>query len=89
MQPRWSYDGKELFYIGPDNQLMAVSVDFESATDPIPGVPKRLFTAHWSLDPHNPYIRNFSVLRDGRFLVDVLRETVRPVSVILNWKPKP
>jgi hypothetical protein len=40
------------------------------------------------MDPHNPYVRNFSVSRDGRFLVDVLRETVSPVSVILNWKPK-
>jgi serine/threonine protein kinase/Tol biopolymer transport system component len=88
MQPRWSHDGKELFYIGRDNQLMAVSVDVESANRPTIGIPRRLFTAHWSMDPHNPYVRNFSVSRDGRFLVDVLRETVSPVSVILNWKPK-
>jgi hypothetical protein len=89
MQPRWSHDGNELFYIGPDNQLMAVSVDFKSTNAPKFGVPQRLFTAHWSMSPHNPYIRNFSVSRDGRrFLVDVLRETVSPVSVILNWKPK-
>jgi Tol biopolymer transport system component len=88
MQPRWSHDGKELFYIGPDNQLMAVSVDVESANGPRIGVPERLFTAHWSMIPQHPAVRNFSVARDGRFLVDVLRETVSPIHVIQNWKPK-
>jgi serine/threonine protein kinase/Tol biopolymer transport system component len=88
MQPRWSYDGKEVFYIGPDNQLMAVSVDLKSPNAPKPGVPQGLFTANWSMDPHNPYVRNFSVSRDGRFLVDVLRATVSPIHVIQNWKPK-
>ena len=88
MQPRWSHDGKELFYIGPDNQLMAVSVDVDSAKTPTSGVTQPLFTPHWSMIPHHPTVRNFSVSRDGRFLIDVLRETVSPVSVILNWKPK-
>ena len=85
VQARWRRDGKELFYIGSDNQLMAVSVDLESGK---PGVPEPLFTPQWSMNPHHPQIRNFSVSRDGRFLIDVLRETVSPITVILNWKPK-
>jgi serine/threonine protein kinase len=88
MQPRWSHDGKELFYLGPDNQLMSVAVDVESAERPIIGVPEPLFTAHWSMIPHHPAVRNFSVSRDGRFLVDVLRETVSPITMIQNSKPK-
>ena len=89
VQPRWRRDGRELFYLAPDYRLMSVPVDFESATAPKIGTPIPLFTAQWSMIPHHPAIRNFSVSRDGRrFLVDVYGETVSPVTVILNWKPE-
>ena len=87
VQPRWRPDGKELFYIDPDNQLMAVPVDF-STQPPSIGAPAPLFRAQWGQLPHHPGMRTYSVSRDGqRFLVDVLRETVSPITVLLNWKP--
>jgi len=89
VQPRWRADGKELFYIDADNQLMAVPVDLESVRTPKVGSPVPLFTPFWSLVPHHPSIKNYSVSRDGgRFLVDVLRETTSPVTVLLNWQPE-
>ena len=87
VQPRWRPDGKELFYIDPDNQLMAVPVDF-STLPPSIGTPAPLFRAQWGQLPHHPGMWTYSVSRDGqRFLVDVLRETVSPITVLLNWKP--
>ena len=89
VQPRWRADGKELFYIDADNRLMAVPVDLESVRTPKVGSPVPLFTPFWSLVPHHPTIKNYSVSRDGRrFLVDVLRETTSPVTVLLNWQPE-
>ena len=66
VQPRWRADGKELFYIDADNQLMAVPVDVESVKTPKVGPPVPLFTPFWSLAPHHPTIKNYSVSRDGR-----------------------
>ena len=87
VQPRWRPDGKELFYIDPANQLMAVPVDFSTAPPSI-GTPSPLFKAQWGQLPHHPGMSTYSVSRDGqRFLVDVLRETVGPITVLLNWKP--
>jgi len=48
-----------------------------------------IFTPFWSLVPHHPSIKNYSVSRDGgRFLVDVLHQTTSPVTVLLNWQPE-
>ena len=90
VQPRWRPDSKELFYLGPDNRLMAVSVDFATGGKaPGIGVPVHLFTKRWSSIPQAENIRSYAVSRDGkRFLVDVLSETTTPVTVILNWQPE-
>jgi hypothetical protein len=86
VQPRWRADGKELFFLDPDYRLMSVPVDFDAAKEPVIGVPQALFSAQWSLIPHNPTYRNYGVSRDGRrFLVDVLEEAVTPITVIQNF----
>jgi len=89
-QPRWSRDGKELFYFTPDDTLMVVSVTTTGGTFQ-PGVPKALFRApilggsgggpgtawRWDISP------------DGqRFLMNTtLEETAAsPVTVLLNWR---
>jgi eukaryotic-like serine/threonine-protein kinase len=89
-QPRWSRDGKELFYFAPDSMLMEVSVTTTGGTFQ-PGVPKPLFRAailggtgggpgaawRWDISP------------DGkRFLMDTALEeaTAAPVTVVLNWQ---
>ena len=41
-QPRWRHDGRELFFVSPDNQLMSVAVS--SATELVHSPPQALFT---------------------------------------------
>jgi hypothetical protein len=54
------------------------------------GTPVSVFAPHLSGTPRNPVARHYMVSRDGqRFLMDVLKEGTLPITVILNWKPKP
>jgi Tol biopolymer transport system component len=85
-QPRWRRDGKELFYFGTDNKLMAVQVktngdDFEA------GSPSSLFQA--SLIPPIPIGGSAAeVTHDGqRFLINVLvdESSSSPAIVVQNW----
>jgi Tol biopolymer transport system component len=77
--PRWSRDGKELYYIGLDWKLMAVEIKggpkFER------GTPKPLFTTRL---PVNSW---FDVSKDGRFLIptEVEQRGSVPITVVVNW----
>lgn len=83
--PRWRGDGKELFYLGSDDRIMAAEVrmgqsngqsTFES------GIPKQLFKV--PAVGHVP----FTVTPDGgQFLVNTaIGEEASPsISIILNW----
>jgi hypothetical protein len=54
------------------------------------GTPTALFTASLAGVPQNGSARHYIVSRDGkRFLMDTLREVTLPITVVLNWKPKP
>jgi len=81
--PRWRRDGKELYYVAPDNALMAVEVATGSGF--AAGTPKALFrTRIKSLDIGFPY----DVSPDGqRFLVNTLPEGEQrdAISVVQNW----
>jgi Tol biopolymer transport system component len=86
--PRWSGDGRELFYVTPNGALMSASV---SAGSPFRVTESRqLFEqAAVALDFNNPlaYSR-YDVTRDGkRFLVRVPAESgmPEPIVVLLNW----
>jgi eukaryotic-like serine/threonine-protein kinase len=85
-RPRWRSDGKELFYLSPDNRMMAVPV---KATPPTLdfGAPTALFSVSAATSPAEA---NFEVARDGkRFLIaDVVSQVVlSPITVVLNWRP--
>jgi Tol biopolymer transport system component len=85
-QPRWRRDGRELFYLSQDSQLMAVTVkpgtEFES------GGPRPLFQVHGTR-PFDDNFYEYDVTPDGQhFLFNLSREgTVSPLSVVVNWKP--
>jgi hypothetical protein len=54
------------------------------------GTPAALFTTALAGIPQNPSGRHYMVSADGqRFLMDTLREVTIPITVVLNWKPKP
>jgi eukaryotic-like serine/threonine-protein kinase len=82
--PRWSADGKELYYMTPDWKLMAVEV----TTNPVfqAGAAKLLFQA-----PQQPSVSvtegDYTV--DGKrflFLAPVGQTAQAPFTVVLNWQ---
>jgi Tol biopolymer transport system component len=84
--PVWSQDGRELYYYGPGNKVMAVEVELSvPGGKPQFGVPKPLFEVRTGLPNNN--LGSFAVSRDGRFLLPVLvdRQASTPMTVVLNW----
>ena len=84
LTPRWRGDGKELFFLSPDRQLMSADVNPAGATFEA-GSPKALFQTQ--VDTANISNR-YDVSRDGqRFLMSLpVENTVSPpITVITNW----
>jgi len=78
--PVWSRDGRELYYLSPERQMIVVSVQAGSQRI-TPGPPKALFQAG-AMAP-------FDVSNDGRFLIQVPvepRSANAPLIVITNWQ---
>ena len=84
-QAVWRRDGKELFYVGADNRLMAVPTRLIGGLDV--GAPKALFDSR--LAASSTDIPLFDASSDGtRFLLSLRDEEGRSPSmhVVLNWK---
>jgi len=87
-QPRWSRDGKELYYVR-SGQLMAVGVSREGndlsfgASQPLFSLPLFQFS-----DPGFDQVTRYDVAPDGRFLA-LLRtgeEVPTPLVLVQNWR---
>ena len=77
--PRWSQDGRELFYLAPDRRLMVVSIAKRGSSLEM-GPPRALFTLSTT--------SGYEPSPDGRrFLVTTVISAASPIVVILNWKP--
>ena len=77
---RWSPDGRELFYISSDGQLMAVPVRTTPALDV--GTPRALFSLP------RPW-RDFAVSADGTKFIAIVPDVLaqeQPLTAVLNWK---
>jgi serine/threonine protein kinase/Tol biopolymer transport system component len=77
--PEWRADGKEIFFIGLDNRITAVSVTLSANGKVDAGIPVPLFP----IRPGSEYDA-----RDGqRFLIETPTEdsSAMPMTVILNW----
>jgi hypothetical protein len=90
-QVRWRPDGKELFYIALDGQLMSVPIRFTNSQAVEAGTPVALFATHigGAVQGTNPQF--YVVSPDGkRFLMPTIVTEAgnSPITVILNWKPK-
>jgi eukaryotic-like serine/threonine-protein kinase len=84
-EPSWRGDGKELFYLGPKDEMMAVEVNTD-LQEFHAGVPKQLFQT--SLLSGFGWRNRYVVSPDGqRFLMLApAGETVSPpITVVLNW----
>jgi Tol biopolymer transport system component len=89
-QPRWSRDGRELFYVALDEQLMVASItpaaDGRSVTS---GTPVPLFPTQVGGAVSGAAEQQYVVSRDGhRFLMATLPEepAAPPITIILNRK---
>jgi Tol biopolymer transport system component len=80
--PQWGAGGRELFYVSPDNKLMAVSLKMGADTVE-PSAPRELFLLPTVEVGFNPY----DTTADGkRFLVRATPgQGVQPLTVIVNW----
>ena len=81
-QPKWRGDGKEIFYLAPDNKLMATEVSGQG-TSLVVGAVRPLFEVH-------PYESGnvYDVATDGRrFLVNtaVEQKASAPITLVINW----
>jgi Tol biopolymer transport system component len=78
---RWRRDGRQIFYLAPDNKLMAVEVAATGDAVHV-GTPRVLFDAQ----TNGPW--PYDVTPDGkRFIVHVDTQplTAGPITVITNW----
>jgi Tol biopolymer transport system component len=83
--PRWSADGKEIYFVAPDGKIMAVTVAVKGREFSV-GHPAALFFAGL---PAQVFKVQYAVTRDGEFLVNSLmgEGSASPITLILNWKP--
>lgn len=84
-EPRWSGDGKEIFYIGAKGMLMAVAVNVEKTFST--GVPMPLFQMRGRAAISSTDIFTYDVTKDGkRFLVNryVKPDHISPLTIVLN-----
>ena len=88
IHPRWRPDGKELYYIGPNGEMMAAPIA-PTGTALESGAPVALFpTRIYGGGVDNAQSRQYDIARDGRFLINtVLDDASSPITLIQNWKP--
>jgi hypothetical protein len=86
--PRWRRDGKELFYLGPAGEMLAVPIAETGATL-TPGEPVTLFPTRivgGGVDNTNG--PQYDVAHDGRFLINTeLDRDNAPITLVMNWNP--
>ncbi|MBI4473928.1 MAG: PD40 domain-containing protein, partial [Acidobacteria bacterium] len=83
--PHWSRNGKELFFLGPDQKLFVVDVKVGATTLDV-GIPKPLFETQTVGGANHPYC----VSNDAqRFLItSVEMESSQPITVLLLARPR-
>jgi len=92
-QPRWRYDGRELFYVGADGRLMAAPLTAGGKGQaPEFGAPEPLFATRLATGGNifsSGYASRaqYAVANDGRFLMNISVDDAGtlPITIVLNW----
>jgi eukaryotic-like serine/threonine-protein kinase len=84
--PRWSRDGKQLYFISMRNEMMTVDMQEKGGSIEV-GHPVRLFSYRPSVRIYRLGMIDYDVSPDGkRFLLVVAAdENNRPLTVLQNW----
>ena len=87
LMPRWSRDGRELFFVSLDADLKVVPVTTQG-NSVVFGAQKTLFRVPIDLELfQGTGVQAFyDVARDGRFLINVDRTERPPITIVTNWK---
>ena len=85
LQARWSHDGRQLFFVSPDNDVMAAAVDGSGPRFEVKDI-RSLFRASMFLGPR-PVLHGYAVAPDGkRLLVNSASDVGLPrVALVANW----
>jgi serine/threonine protein kinase/Tol biopolymer transport system component len=86
--PRWSRDGRELYFVAPDARMMAARIH-ATATTLQADVPVPLFATQKLGGGQNVIAQGhqYDVARDGRFVINIDVEASGPAIVLLmNWR---
>jgi len=80
-EPRWSSDGKELFFFAPDNRLMAAQVRTDGTSFDVGAIQPLFQTRSMG------FSYRYDVAKDGkRFLVTAgLPQDLSPITILNNW----
>ena|SRR5688572_7624639 len=88
-QPIWHPNGKEVFYLAPDGELMAASVT-TTDTNFTSGSPRALFQTRVNVATVNPpeSLNHYDVNRDGtQFLISSRgTSTSVPIVLVFDWQ---
>ncbi len=80
-QPRWSRDGKQVFYMAPDSRMMAAT--FDSKTKVV-GASRALFQTRIVAPSFVDH--QFDIAPDGRFLINSLPfGNSSPLTLVTGW----
>jgi serine/threonine protein kinase len=84
-QPRWRGDGREIYYIAPDGNLMAAPIDVSHGAFKA-GIPKALFLTRIVAVAYDYF--QFDVTKDGqKFLINSkMTESTQPITIYSNWE---
>jgi len=84
--PRWSRDGRQLYYVSDKNVMTAVEVQTKGESLEL-GRPNPLFTFRPSLRIFRQGMISYDVSPDGKkFLINAAAdENTRPLTLVLNW----
>jgi hypothetical protein len=86
IEPKWSHDGRELYYLDLDGKLTAVSIKADKAIEA--GKPESLFQTPLTVPRGGlPRTHRYDVAPDGKFLFSVPKATATnaPIVAVMNW----
>ena len=83
--PMWRKDGRELYFIGPQNRLMVVDVEAGEAFRH--STPRELFRAIFNWTGADDFVRPYAPMPDGQhFALNVLKErSAQLLTLVTNW----
>ena len=79
-QPRWSRDGRRIFYITPDRDLMSVEIDVKKQVVSAPGL-----VASTGIIGAAFVGFQYDEAPGGRFLVNRLQSAAPPLTLVTGW----